>query len=238
MRLTNQKFIMAKFKSALLSAISGTINGLKFGHNPSGPWIAPFRPPTNPNTISQQNVRQKLSSTSGSFRALTSDQIKGWIENKGNFPLVDALGDTFIPSGQMVFNSLNLNLGTIGEAAIADVPVPVAVPGFDLPFELAADTTSGTWTVSFTPPIDADTKIVVTATAPISAGITFVSKADFRIIAIIDIADVSPKDLATDYIAKFGQLPPAGAKSFVQFKPIDKATGIAGIPIKAAAIAI
>lgn len=229
---------MAKFKSALLSAISGTINGLKFGHNPSGPWIAPFRPPTNPNTVAQQNVRQKLSATSGSFRALTSDQIKGWIENKGNFPLVDALGDTFIPSGQMVFNSLNLNLGTISEPAITDVPVPIAVPGFDLPFELVADTTSNTWTITFTPAINTDTKIIVTATAPISAGRTFVSKADFRIIAILDIADNSPKDLATEYIAKFGQLPPIDSKSFAQFKPVDKATGIAGIPVKASAIAV
>lgn len=228
---------MAKFKSALLSAISGKIAGLKFSHNPSGAYVGPFRPPTNPNTVSQQLVRQTLSTNSGAWRGLTVDQRNAFIENKGNFPAVDALGDTFIPSGQNIFVGLNQNLASIGEPTIADVPVPVDVPGFSPAFILVADTGSGTWTVTFDPAIDADTKIIVTATAALSAGVTFV-KTEFRIIAVLDIADTTPKDLATEYIAKFGQLPPVDSKSFVQFKPVDKATGIAGIPLKASAIAI
>lgn len=237
MHFTNQKITMAKIKfGGTIMDARGKLAGLVFSNNTHGAYIRRKVTPVNVSSPAQQLVRQSFTANSQAWRGLTEDQRKGFIEQKDNFKITDIFGDLKSPTGQNLFIRLNQNLLLINEATLTDVPAPTDIQGF-IRLELEANTGLGTLTVTFDPAIAADTKVIVFATAPLSAGVNFV-KADFRKITILDTADLSPKDIAAEYIIKFGSLPQVGAKVFVQFKPVDIATGLAGSLIKAVAIAI
>ena len=237
MRLTNQKFIMAKIKfGGPIMDARGKLAGIVFSANTHGAYIRRRVTPVNVASPAQLLVRQFFTANSQGWRGLTDDQRKGFIEQKDNFKTTDVFGDSKSPTGQNLFIKLNQNLLQISESALTDVPLPEEVQGF-IRLALEADTGIGTFTLTFDPAIDAGVKVLVFATAPLSAGVNFV-KADFRIIAVLDSSDVSPKDLAAEYIDKNGALPQVGAKVFVQLRPIRLATGIPGTLIKASAIAV
>lgn len=237
MHFTNQKLIMAKIKfGAGIVDARGKFAGIVFSANTFGAYIRRKVTPVNVASPAQLQVRQNFTQNSQAWRGLTVDQILGFNEQKDNFKTTDIFGDLKSPTGQNLFIRLNQNLLQINEATLTDVPLPTAVDAF-ISLALDANTTGGTFNVVFDPAVTADTKVIVFATAPLSPGVTFV-KADFRKIAVLDSTDTSPKDLATEYITKFGALPQIGAKVFVQFKPVDIATGLSGSLIKASTITI
>ena len=228
---------MAKIKlGPFIADIRNRIGGVVFSKNSAGNYIRRGVTSVNPQSVEQQQSRQFLTQTSHSWRDLTDDERNNWNQVKDSFKRTDIFGNSISPTGFNLFTRLNRNLLEISEATITSAPLPVAVQGF-LTLTLVADTTGGKLTATFTPAIDADTKVIVFATAAQSAGVSFV-KAEFRQIVVLSTADPSPHELAGSYIAKFGALPPVGAKVFIQFKPIDIATGLSGTPLKASAIAI
>lgn len=224
-----------KFGGGIMDA-RNKLAGIVFSANTHGAYIKRRVTPVNVASPAQLLVRSNFTKNSQAWRGLSDDERKGFIEQKDNFKTTDVFGDLKSPTGQNLFIKLNQNLLQINEATISLVPTPVAVLGF-IALALVADTTVGTLTATFDPAIDVDTKVIVFATAPLSAGVNFV-KAEFRKIAILDTTDVSPKDLAAEYITKFGALPQIGAKIFLQLRPINLATGLPGVLIKASDIAI
>ncbi|MCH7928573.1 MAG: hypothetical protein IID03_11450 [Candidatus Dadabacteria bacterium] len=224
-----------KFGGPIMDA-RGKIAGLVFSANTHGAYIRRKVTPVNPATVAQLLVRSRFTTNSQAWRNLTDDERKGFIEQKDNFKTTDIFGDLKSPTGQNLFIKLNQNILQISETPITAVPLPEDVPGFTS-LVLVADTGGGTLTLTFDPAIDAAVKVLVTATAPLSPGVNFV-KADFRIVAVLDSAESSPKDLAAEYIVKNGALPQVGAKIFVQMRPINISSGIPGSLIKASDIAI
>ncbi len=228
---------MAKIKlGPFIADIRNRIGGVVFSKNSSGNYIRRGVTPVNPQSVAQQQVRQFLTQTSQSWRDITEDERNNWNQVKDSFPKTDIFGNSIAPTGFNLFTRLNRNLLEIEETVLTTAPLPIAVQGF-LTLTLVANTTGGLLTATFTPAINADTKVIVFATAAQSAGVTFV-KAEFRKIAVLSTTDLSPVELAAFYITKFGALPAVGAKVFIQFRPVDIATGIAGTPLKASAIAI
>ena len=227
---------MAKIKLGPFAAdIRNRIGGVVFSKNSAGNYIRRGVTPVNPQSVAQQRVRQFLTQTAQSWRDITDDERNNWNQVKDSFKRTDIFGNSIAPTGFNLFTRLNRNLLEVEETVLTAAPLPVSVQGF-LTLALTADTTGGKITIAFTPAIDADTKVIVFATAAQSAGVSFV-KAQFRKIVVLSTADPSPHELAGSYIAKFGALPPIGSKVFVQIKPIDIATGLSGTPIKASAIA-
>ena len=228
---------MAKIKLGPFAAdIRNRIGGVVFSKNSAGNYIRRGVTPVNPQSVAQQQSRQFLTQTSQSWRNLTDDERNNWNQVKDSFKKTDIFGNSLAPTGFNLFTRLNRNILEISETVLTAAPLPAAVQGF-LTLDLVANTTGGLLTLTFTPAIDAFTKVIVFATAAQSAGVTFV-KAEFRKIDVLDVADLSPVELAAVYITKFGALPAVGAKVFVQIKPINIATGLSGTPIKASAIAI
>ena len=237
MHFTNQKFTMAKIKfGGPIMDARGKLAGIVFSANTHGAYIRRKVTPVNVASPAQLLVRQNFTANSQAWRNLTDDQRKGFIEQKDNFKTTDIFGDLKSPTGQNLFIKLNQNILQITETPIDAVPLPEEVRGF-VSLSLIADTGGGTFTLDFDPAIDVTVKVLIFATAPLSPGVNFV-KADFRIITVLDSTDVSPKDLATEYIAKFGALPQVGAKVFVQMRPIRISSGIPGTLIKASDITI
>lgn len=219
---------------AFVVAGRGSAGGTVASRNTYGTYFRNKVTPNNVNTVAQQLVRQFMALVSQSWRGLTQIQRDVWNSVTNSYQATDIFGDTFAYTGFNLFMRLNRNLLEINEATIDDAPSPVSVSGF-ISLELAVDIALATLIATFAGAIDADTKVIVTATAPQSAGKNFV-KSEYRKIAVLDSTDVTPKNLEAEYIAKFGSLGSAGSKIFIQFKPIAIATGQPGTTLSASTI--
>ena len=85
-------------------------------------------------------------------------------------------------------------------------------------------------------PIAALTKIVYEATRPLSAGVTFVPRSEYRQILVTAAAAASPTDLLAAYEAKFGAFT-AGAQIFIRATAIDS-VGRRSQPITTSAVIV
>lgn len=216
--------------------LRGSLGGTTASRNTYGSYFRRKVTPVNTNTNAQQLVRQRLATISQAWSGLTPGERTAWNEVANQFSRTNVFGDQVPLTGFNLFVKLNRNLLEIGEAQISTAPQPKAVPGFTS-LGLTADTGGGTYEAAFTPAIPASIKVLVYATAPLSAGVSFV-KSEFRLIDTLTTAETTPEDLAAVYIVKFGALPPVGAKSFIRFRSILIASGQPGAIIQDSDIAI
>jgi len=99
---------MAKVKfTAFMADARGKLNGTVFSKNRGGSYVRTKVTPSNPQTSFQSAVRQRLSSLSASFRALSASQILAWNNAVGDFLSTNIFGDTVTPSGLQLFVKLN-----------------------------------------------------------------------------------------------------------------------------------
>lgn len=226
-------FMKAKF-GAIVVAGSGKIGGHVASRNRAGAYFRTKVTPINPSSAYQQTVRNRLAGLASGWRGLTAPQRDTWNAAVQDYAKTDVFGDIQNPSGFNLYVRLNANLLAIGEAALTSAPAAEAVTAFTS-FTLAAAEGAGTLTLTFAAAIAATHKVLVFATPALSAGKTFV-KSEYRLVEVIDNADVSPYDGSAAYEAKFGAIGAAGQKIFVQLVQVNIATGQKGIPIEASAI--
>jgi len=97
-----------KFKSALVTQVSGSIGGFTAAHNSGGMYLRGRAVPTNPNTAAQQAARTALAACVAAWNTtLNDDQRAAWAVYSSNVPLVDALGDAREVSGLAMFVRCN-----------------------------------------------------------------------------------------------------------------------------------
>ena len=222
---------MALIKTtAIVSEISGKINGTVFSKNRYGAYARTKVTPVNRNTNAQQGARGILTQVSQAWRGLTDNQRKGWDEGSKNFTRTNVFGDIRNLSGANLFSRLNANLLHLGGVAIEVCPLPVSIPAM-ASLSGVADNSANTMALTFAPAIDASVKVEVYATAGLSAGKNFV-KSEYKKIATKTVAFLTDGSIATDYIAVFGAVPPAGTKVFVKVKHYDATSGQPGAVIQ------
>lgn len=227
---------MALIKMAhIVAEARGSIAGTTFSKNTYGAYLRQKVTPVNPQSASQQVVRQYLAQLAQAWRALTQAQRDGWNQSAVNFSRTNIFGDQVQLTGFNLYMRLNKNLLDTGQSTIAAAPSPGAVHGFSS-MSIDTNNTAGTFTVTFAAAIPASDVVILYATAPLSPGKDF-AKSELRQIAVLDNADTSPYDATADYTAKFGVLAPTGSKVFAQLKSVNSTTGQAGVPIKASNIA-
>lgn len=216
---------MAKVKfSALISEMRGKLNGSVFSRNRGGAYLRNKVTPLNPQTIFQVGVRAFFTTITQSWRGLSAANRTAWNSIVPNFVGTDIFGDSLTPSGSNLHQKLNLNLLNIGEPVITTPPIPAPV----IPFEsmsIVISNGGGTVLITYSPVILATDTVLVFATPGVSPGREFV-KNDYRLIGIMEAADVTPFDIAASYITKFGSLPAIGQKVFIRVKTIIKASGL------------
>ena len=229
--------LMAKFTpGAIVSQISGKIASTVFARNRGGAVIRNRIKPINRRSIGQSTRRQSLGSLASSWRGLTQGQRDGWNSAAQNFPLQDVLGQTIYLSGEQLYIRFNANLELIGETPITNAPAPFAFAVFTASLAVEDATVAAAFDVTFTPtPMTAGNTLAVFATGSLSPGIEAPSNGAFRFIGQIDPSDTSPADLATEYVAVFGD-PIAGQKVFMELRPVATASGQGGTPLRAQAI--
>lgn len=104
-------------------APSGSMGGVVASHNRSGYYFRTRTIPTNPNSIRQQAVRTNFGTlvqqwTSG----ITAAQRALWTDYANNTPVLDALGNQILLTGQNQFIRSNSVRLQIGQAIIAAAP--------------------------------------------------------------------------------------------------------------------
>lgn len=213
----------------------GSVGGTTYSRNTFANYRRNKTSPVNPNTIAQQLVRNRLGAMSQSWSGLTDNQRAAWIDGAPTWTNTNIFNQPIDYTGFSLYGRLNRNRQEINETFLSNFVLPTDVDSFTS-LDVVADTSSGTMEITFAPAIAADHKVVVRATAPLTAGTTFVRN-QFRKIAVLDNLDLSPFDLASFYIAVFGALPPGGSRIFVDAKQVNIGNGQNSVPIKATDIA-
>jgi hypothetical protein len=89
-------------------------------------------------------------------------------------------------------------------------------------------TSAGAVEITFdTIPVDTDCKIAFFGSASISPGIKYVSTV-MRLIGVFAVSSAADYDIATEYVAKFGN-PIIAKKVFILAKEIHKTSGSSGV---------
>jgi len=109
---------------ALVSGIRGTLGGVTYSANATGPYVKSWAPPAQPRTVPQATQRGYLSQMPGLWRALSSAQWAAW-DTFAALPaqeLTNSLGEAYYISGFAWFCKLNLRLYVMEQTLMTAAP--------------------------------------------------------------------------------------------------------------------
>lgn len=211
----------------------GKLGGHVASKNRSGAYARTKVTPVNPQTSYQQAVRNRFTTYSQGWRALSASAILAWNAAVQAFSKSNIFGDTVLPTGKNLYSRLNLNLTSVGIAAITTPPLPAGA-GTVLAGTVVS-TNGGAKSVAHT--LDtAGHAIQVWATPGISPGKKFV-KNQFRLIGYFTGGAASPYVATTAYDAKFGQ-PAVGQVVFFKLVSINTTTGEASTASQSSSVTV
>lgn len=219
---------------AIITDGRGKIGGHVASKNRAGAYLRTKVTPVNAQTTYQNSIRNRFTGLSQGWRGLTQAQRDAWNAAVADYARTDIFGDLKQPTGFNLFQRLNNNLITIGEASISTPPLPSAV-GVVTAVSLAIAEGAGTMSLVMGGAVPAGTNVKVFACAPVSAGKSFV-KSEYRVIDILAPAAGTPVNLKAAYESKFGSVGIAGQKVFVKLLAINATTGQSGTPSQASNI--
>lgn len=168
-------------------------------------------------------VRSRFQGLSSSYRGLTAGDIATWVNATG-YTYTDRFAASHALKGKGLYMRLNSNLLNLGLSPISTAPLATGVSPVEITGGLSSNLTS-TLSQNFLPsPVPTGFGVIVFATTSLNIGITRPSKSAYRQIAILNTADVSPRNLWVEYTAKFGT-PVVGANVFFKFITVNAVTG-------------
>jgi hypothetical protein len=212
----------------------GKIGGHVASKNRGGAYLRTKVTPVNGQTSFQNGVRNLFTALSQEWRALTEEQRLAWNAAVADYQRTNIFGDTHSPTGFNLFQRLNNNLTNVGGTVIPTPLLPAAVSPVSASSLTAV---SGTQSMSLVlnAELDDNTAVKVFATAPVSAGKSFV-KSQYRQISVLAPEATTPVNLLSAYQDKFGSTGIAGQKIFVKVVAINFTTGQEGTPSSISAI--
>jgi len=217
----------------LIAEARGALAGTVFSRNTYGAYMRSKVSPVNPNTTAQQGVRQFLTTVAQSWAGLSDNERLGWNTAAVNFSRTNIFGDSVPLTGFGLYTRLNRNLQEIGEALITAAPFIETITGIE---SLTLTATAATLSLAFAPdPVPAGHTWILYATPTMNAGKKFV-KSEFRKIATIPAAQVSPFDLFAAWQTVFGGSPISGGRIFVKVVPVLISNGQRGTELQASDI--
>jgi hypothetical protein len=226
---------MAKVKfGAMVTDMRGKSNGNVYSKNRGGAYLRTKVTPVNRKSVAQLEVRDRLSSLSQSWRALTESQRIAWNSSVNDFKKTNVFGDLRTPSGFNLFQRLNNNSFTVGGAGLTTPPIPTSVDSFS-DLVLTADASPSALSLAFTATAGEDNGYKVFATAPQSAGKSNLNS-EYRLIAVGTTTPTSPLNILSAYTAKFGALGLEGQKIGVKIVGTGSTSGIEGVAASVVAV--
>jgi hypothetical protein len=207
-----------------ISDIRGKHGGQVYSKNRGGNYTRRKVTPVNPKSSSQVTARALFALLAQKWRTLTQAQQNAWIAAVSGYAKTNIFGDLKSPTGLQLFIKVNANLVVSGGTQIV---TPAAPKGVSVVTIGALTYTSGTPALSlaYSANVPALTRVIVSATAPLSAGVNFV-KSQFRVISTLAPAAVSPANILSAYTTKFGAVGAVGTKIFIRLQFVDQTSGI------------
>lgn len=189
-----------KFKSALVTQISGSIGGLTGSHNKGGMYFRARSIPINANTEYQQEVRNLMSQVTAAWRdVLTPVQRQAWMDYASGSPLLDALGEERRISGLSHYVRSNVARMQAGLARVDAGPTNMGLPTMTPPV-ITTDVSDSDIDIAFTNSDAWATAVggamLVKMSAPQSLSINY-WKGPYRYQGLIEGAVVPPTSPAT-----------------------------------------
>lgn len=191
----------------MFGQFSGSQGNTVASHNRFGSYTRNRTIPVNPNTPSQTSARNAFTDFSQTWRILTASQQLGWTQLAELDPIIDTQGQSITLTGIAYYVRFNMNRRSVGEARLATAPALVEAPPT---IESAVIAISAVLpSIDYTPTVIDGTPTnfqLIMATAPLSAGVAFAGRSDFRVITSIagDAPAAPPEFLTAPYEAVFG----------------------------------
>lgn len=226
--------------SGIIAEARGSLAGTVFSRNTAGSYMRQKVSPVQPRTPAQSLVRTLLTAVAQAWRGLSEANRLAWNTVAETFSNVNVYGDNVPLTGFGLHSKLNRNRQEIDESLLTEPPAQTSVEGLtalSAVIDNAEPVQDDRIKIDFAPAFPATQKSILYATAPLSAGINFVS-AEFRKIDVLDDTDVSPLSIGDAYFAVFGEIPPAGTKAFFKLRPVVIVAGISGTELRASDIAV
>lgn len=228
---------MAKIKFGMfMTDARGKVGGQVFSKNRSGAYVRTKVTPVNPRTMFQQANRAILGGLSSSWSGLTEAQRNLWNSVVEDWQKTNVFGDLAKPTGKNLFTGLNsVRLSMFPSLQVLETPphkgkVPVvsAIEGvIDIAGEKFEIEPRGSFVQG--------TKFQVRATAPVSAGTSYVKNRLRVIDEAFDLQSNNMLEIFEFYVSRFGT-PAVGDKIFFEVSVVLQ-TGQLGVPCSSYVIA-
>jgi hypothetical protein len=214
----------------------GKIGGHVASKNRTSAYLRTKVTPVNAQTSFQLGVRNVFTGFAQAWRGLSQAERDAWNAAVADYARTNVFGDSVQPTGFNLFQRLNNNLSIAGQAQIDTPPLPAAV-GVVVADSLTAAVAVPAMSLVLDAAVPAATAVKVFATAPMSAGKSFVKNL-YRLITVLAPAATTPVDLLAAYTAKFGSTGSIGQKIFVKVEAINAVTGQTGQPSEVSVITV
>jgi hypothetical protein len=99
-----------KFRSAIITAASGSVGGATFSTNKGGNYVRARVKGTQPNSAAQVQVRQNMAVVTAAWQELTDVQRQAWRDAAQSATYQNTLGETKTLTGQNLFVKINGNV--------------------------------------------------------------------------------------------------------------------------------
>lgn len=214
------------FKSALMTAASGSVRGLTASHNRAGQYFRGRTIPVNTNTSQQQTVRSALTSVVAGWSGdLTDGQRDAWASYGAEVGTVTALGDTIPLSGISAFVQGNVPRVQNGLTRVDDGPSVLSKPDFgaieNLVISEATQTLTFTFNDNFLWTGQDDGGLIVQISRPQNPGVNYFS-GPYRLALLIPGSVATPATSPASVPVPFTLS--EGQKAFVRMR-VTRADG-------------
>lgn len=223
---------MAKIKfGAIVTDIRGSIDSVTYSRSRYGAYARKKVTPVNPATSAQTIARSAFGAASSLFRSLGAEVVDAWNQIAPDYSRSNIFGDNLPLSGSTLFTKLKTQLLAIGVTADPSPIAPVTVPEVAAD-EFVADISAQTLETTDLSATDANQRIAVYATAPVSGGKSFFARSQFRLIKVKTESQAAGAFAMTgEYEAVYGSAianSTPGQKIGIMLKYVDIRNGQSG----------
>jgi hypothetical protein len=221
-----------KFKSQLVTQVSGSIGGTTFAHNRGGMYQRARSIPTDPNSPLQQTVRSIFGSLAILWQTtLSSAQRDAWDTYGANVPVLDAFGDQIFLTGFNHYIRSNTPRVQAATARVDDGPTAFNLGQFTNPafsYDSTASEVDTTFTDTDAWANEDDAHAILYASRQQSDTINFF-KGPYRLMSTINGDAITPP---TSPAADAAPFPCAvGNRCFVRWQ-VSRADGRLSLPFR------
>lgn len=176
----------------IFTNISGSLGGMTGSRNKGGQYLRARTNPTQPNTLPQQNARQRFGAASAAWGNLAPEIRALWNNYASLQSWTNRLGDPIQLTGQQAYVGSNSALASVGLAQITNPPEPNDRPESYVPNDLVYNTLD-TFVGGASPGLDAADRVSYAISPILPSGVTSY-KGRYVIIAV-GAGNVAPQSV-------------------------------------------